>query len=113
MFNEKKFIDDFIDENYRDNLEDRDIKYSEIEEQIRFYGKRVIANCSDDDLKYISELYTGKIWSEDYKLLAIEAIYNLYPKILSEYIDFGDSDNETTENNENEYDEEEYDYEDY
>ena len=25
MFNEKKFIDDFIDENYRDNLEDRDI----------------------------------------------------------------------------------------
>lgn len=96
MFNEQKFINDFIDANFNNNHEEgQDVDFEEVREQISSYGEEMLYSYTAADYKYISILYNGTICTADYKTMATEAIYKLYPKILTEYMDHDYSDAET------------------
>ena len=92
MFNEQKFINDFIDANFNNNQEDENIDFEDVRKQIESYGEEMLYSYTAADYKYIAILYNGNICTADYKTMATEAIYKLYPKILTEYIDHEYSD---------------------
>ena len=109
MFCEDKFIKDFIDANLR-NIQEEDVDYEDVKVQISTYCNEMIYGYTDEDFKNIAILYHGDVVTSDYKTIAIEELYKLFPKILAEYMDTDSSEVDTDLEN---YDDENDDNEEF
>jgi|APGre2960657468_1045069.scaffolds.fasta_scaffold374388_1 hypothetical protein len=114
MFSEKKFINDFIEANYRSNQEsEEDIDYEYIKWQISTYCEDVIDSCTAEDFKFIAILYNGNTVTTDYETVATNSLHKLCHKVLSEYIDHESSDADTDYDDYDDGNDDDYEHEFY